>query len=287
MNLLFRADSSSTIGLGHIMRDLVLATEYPSETIVFACQQLEGNIIDTIPYPVHILTDNTPDELIGLIRSHHIDMVIFDHYGINAAYEKQIKDQTGITVFSFDDTYQPHHCDILRNPNLYAQPKRYSGLVPKHCDLQCGQPLIRKEFKEAKNHPVPKTDAVFIAMGGSDPANLSLAVLQSLPENINVHLVTTTSNPHIPMLWDYAARHPNIRLHIDASNIARLMAESALAVITPSSIAHEVMFMGLPFIAIQSVENQSEFVAYMKHEGLNVMEHFDSEKFKALLKGIL
>jgi len=32
-NILFRADSSSTIGIGHIMRDLVLATQYPKSNI--------------------------------------------------------------------------------------------------------------------------------------------------------------------------------------------------------------------------------------------------------------
>lgn len=44
MNILFRADSSSTIGTGHIMRDLVLAKQYSDDKIVFATQELDGNI---------------------------------------------------------------------------------------------------------------------------------------------------------------------------------------------------------------------------------------------------
>ncbi|MDD2368557.1 MAG: UDP-2,4-diacetamido-2,4,6-trideoxy-beta-L-altropyranose hydrolase, partial [Sulfuricurvum sp.] len=79
-------------------------------------------------------------------------------------------------------------------------------------------------------------------------------------------------------------KHPNIHLHINASNIAELMHECSFAIITPSSIAHEVMFMELPFIAIQSADNQSEFVTYMKGEGLSVMEHFKSALFNALLE---
>lgn len=43
-NILFRADSSSTIGTGHIMRDLVLAQQYPEANITFATQDLNGNI---------------------------------------------------------------------------------------------------------------------------------------------------------------------------------------------------------------------------------------------------
>ena len=44
MNILVRADSSSSIGTGHIMRDLVLAKQYKNENIIFATQDLIGNI---------------------------------------------------------------------------------------------------------------------------------------------------------------------------------------------------------------------------------------------------
>ena len=43
-NILFRADSSSFIGTGHIMRDLVLAKQYKTENIIFAVRELDGNI---------------------------------------------------------------------------------------------------------------------------------------------------------------------------------------------------------------------------------------------------
>ena len=44
MNILIRANSSSSIGTGHIMRDLVLAKQYKNENIIFATQDLVGNI---------------------------------------------------------------------------------------------------------------------------------------------------------------------------------------------------------------------------------------------------
>ncbi|MDD2951316.1 MAG: UDP-2,4-diacetamido-2,4,6-trideoxy-beta-L-altropyranose hydrolase [Sulfuricurvum sp.] len=284
MNLLIRADSSSQIGLGHIMRDLVLAKQYPDATISFACRDLNGNIIDTIPYPVHVLASDTPEELIECIISHEIDVVVFDHYGIDAAYEKRVKEETSVTILSMDDTYQHHHCDILYNPNIYAKSERYADLVPAYCEIHCAKPLIREEFRLAKQLPKPSTDAVFISMGGSDPKNLSIQILQALPSDEHVNLVTTTSNPHLKELQNYAKEHPNIHLHINVSNIAELMHECSFAIITPSSIAHEVMFMELPFIAIQSADNQSEFVTYMKGEGLSVMEHFKSALFNALLE---
>ncbi|MDD5052040.1 MAG: UDP-2,4-diacetamido-2,4,6-trideoxy-beta-L-altropyranose hydrolase [Sulfuricurvum sp.] len=289
MNLLIRSDSSSFIGLGHIMRDLVLAGQYPHATISFACRDLVGNINDRIPYSVHILMTDDPQELISLIQIQKIDRVIFDHYGIDHRVEKTVKESTDITVISLDDTYQKHHCDILINPNLYADPSKYKDLLPPHAMIRCGKEflLIRDEFYQAKRTPKKKTNAIFIAMGGSDPLNLSMEILYSLPSDRVLHLVTTSSNPHLDVLKEYERTHQNLQLHINASNIAQLMNESALAIITPSSIAHEVIFMELPFIAIQSANNQCEFVAYMEREGMNVMKKFEKQTFENLLKASL
>lgn len=285
MNLLIRADSSSSIGLGHIMRDLVLATQYPQDSITFACRDLPGNIIAQIPYPIKILVSNEPEELIDVIQTLNINQVIFDHYEIGYDFEKKVKNETGITIISLDDTYQKHCCDTLINPNIYADEQRYKGLVPSHTIIRCGKEflLIRNEFHLAKKKHTKKNGTIFISMGGSDPQNLSVKVLAVLEKDTPIHLITTSSNPHLDELQHKIVDFPHGQLHINTSNIAKLMAESSLAIITPSSIAHEVIFMDLPFIAIQSADNQTEFTAYMKRQGMRVLDHFDPESFRKLL----
>ncbi len=289
MKLLVRADSSSQIGLGHIMRDLVLVQQYPNATIAFACQELAGNIIDKIPYPVHILGSNDPKELMALIHSLEIDRVIFDHYDIDETFERAIKEQTGISILSLDDTYQKHYCDILINPNLYGDKARYNALVPVDCSIRCGKEftLIRDEFKDEKIKTREKIYTIFIAMGGSDSANLTLSILKTLQSKLNICVVTTRANKHLKLLEKYVQENKNITVHIDSKEIAKLLHQSTLAIITPSSIAHEVMFMEIPFIAIQSADNQNEFVAYMEHEHLNVLRCFEKEPFLALLEKLL
>ncbi len=286
MNILIRSDSSSQIGLGHIMRDLVLATQYPNDTIAFACQNLAGNIIDRIPYPVHILKSNDSPELIKLIRTQNIDMVIFDHYDIDADYEQHIKEQTSVIIMSLDDTYEKHHCDILLNHNISADKNRYSDLVPAHCELRCGHEftLIRDEFREEKLQTREKIYDIFIAMGGSDPQNLTLTILQTLANTLSICVVTTTANSHLDGLKSYIQENNNITLHINSPKIAKLLNQSRLAIITPSVMAHEVLFMKIPFIAIKTAENQEDMVSYLEKNGFDILRHFKQNDFNALIK---
>lgn len=280
MNILIRADSSSQIGLGHIMRDLVLAQQYPNDTITFACQNLAGNIMDKIPYSLHILNSNDPEELIDVIHALKIEMVIFDHYGIDANYEKYIKEQTGVRILCLDDTYKPHHCNILLNHNISADENRYKGLVPKNCELRCGSAytLIRDEFKNEKMLSREKVYDLFIAMGGADTANLTTDILKTLDHALQVCVVTTTANAHLNELKIYTKDKKNISLYVDSHEIAKLLHQSRLAIITPSVMVHEVLFMEIPFIALKTADNQDDMVQYLKKHHYHVLQEWDSDQ---------
>ena len=124
--ILFRTDSSSTIGTGHIMRDLVLADHFKKDKVVFACRNLENNInykITNAGYDLELLESNDIDRLINLINRYKFDLIIIDHYEIDYKYEKLLKEKTGINIFVFDDTIlfsssgshcQPNSCLIGR-----------------------------------------------------------------------------------------------------------------------------------------------------------------------------
>lgn len=278
MNLLIRADSSSAIGLGHIMRDVVFAAQHPQDTVQFACQNLSGNIIDRIPYHVHILNTNDPDELIALIREQNIDRVVFDHYGIDAVFEKKIKEVTGVEILSFDDTYEHHCCDILLNHNISADPTRYRGLVPEQCELRCGAEytLIRDEFKTEKQNKKEKLYDLFIAMGGSDPTNATMTILSTLSDDVRVCVVTTSANIHADELKAFVQTKKNMTLEIDSHRIAQLLHRSRLAIIPPSVMVHEVLFMEIPFIAVQTAANQEDMFVYLEKEGYMVLKEWDA-----------
>ncbi len=286
MKILFRADSSSKIGLGHIMRDLVLAKQFKDDEILFACQDLEGNIMDKIPYPKIVLNSNSIDELIMIIKKENIDLLVIDHYGICFKEEKEIKQKTGVKIFVLDDTYEKHYCDILLNHNLGADKKRYKGLVPESCELRCGSryTLIRDEFIIEK-----RKKRVFVAMGGADHSNINIKILKLFKKfkNIKVHLVTTLANNNLIELKKYTKDKKWIKLHIDSTKIAKLMKKSDFAIVTPSVVLNEVVFMNLPFIAIKTAENQNYIYEYLKEQNYPVLKRFDSKRFLKMVKSFI
>ena len=281
MSILFRADSSSTIGLGHIMRDVVLAKELGGE-IVFACQALEGNMIERIPYEVKILQSNDASKLVALIKSLHVTLLVIDHYGIDATYEQKVKEATGVKILSLDDTYEKHHCDILLNPNLYADVKRYEGLVSKECEFRCGKPLIREEFHTEKAIQREKIYDVCIAMGGSDARNLTQKILQTLPKNKCIAILTTTANAHLKELQSFVADTPNIALHVNSNEVAKVLHQSHFVITTPSVMVQEVLFIEPPFLAIQTAQNQEEMATYLQQKGYPVLKEWNASSFMRL-----
>ena len=286
-NILIRADSSSDIGAGHIMRCLVLAQQYTKYNVIFATQNLPNNLNAEIikqNYQLINLNSNSCEEILLLIIKYKIDMIIIDHYLIDYIYESMIKKTTGITIFSLDDTYKKHTCDILLNHNINAEEKRYKNLVPSNCTIKCGKKhmLLRKEFYLEKKINITtdkKHIQIFISMGGADVSQLNIPILEILNHinKIKINLVTTDANQNINKLRSYIENKPWINLHINSTQIAKLINHSDFCITTSSSSAGEIIFMNKPFVAVKIVPNQTNMYNYLLQNNYNVLEKFDTK----------
>jgi UDP-2,4-diacetamido-2,4,6-trideoxy-beta-L-altropyranose hydrolase len=293
MNVLFRVDSSFKIGLGHLMRCLVLADQYKEDNVFFATQNLRGNINQKIidkGYNLITLTDRSVDGLIQRINDLNINMVVFDHYDIDSDFEKEVKNLSGVKILSIDDIYKKHYCDILLNHNIYAEVSKYKGLVPDFCELRCGKKytLIRNEFKNIKlknKSQCKDKKIIFLCLGGTDLSNISLNILKILTniDDIIVNVATTSSNKNIKKLLDFSKQHKNINICIDY-NIAELMSKSDIAIISPSVIVHEVMALKLRFIAVMTQDNQKIMYEFLHENDYPVFKKDELSKLKTELK---
>ena len=302
MNILIRADSSSYIGTGHIMRDLVLAKQYKNENIIFATQDLVGNINHKIieaGYKIELLKSNDFEELNDLIKRLNIDMIIIDNYDIDYNFEKKLKeDNSSLKIFVLDDTYEKHFCDILINHNISANEKKYKNLVPNNCELRCGSKytLLRDEFLEAKKQKNSikkdkKIKTIFVAMGGADHSNININILKVVnkirkknKKNIKVNIVSTNANKNLEKLKDYCKNKKWINLYINSKQIAKLMSESDFAIVTPSVTVNEVYYLELPIIAIKTADNQIDIYRYLKKKRFSVLKKFKINKLVKLIK---
>lgn len=292
-NILVRADSSSKIGIGHIMRDLVLVKEFDNSIITFASQDLDGNINHKIVesgYKVKILKSNDLKELDTSIKSLEIDLLVIDHYKINFEFEKQIKKENPkLKVLSFDDTYEKHCCDILLNHNIYAQEKKYKNLVPQNCELRCGEKytLIRDEFKNLKKREVQHSiKKVLISFGGSDFDNITLKVLKAIKneKKIKIYILTTSANKNIKTIKSFIKEYKNIKLIVDSNEVSKLINKIDLAIVSPSTILHEINYLKKKFIAIQTASNQKFMMKYLKKNKYSSLEKFSKNRFIKFFK---
>ncbi len=278
MNILFRADSSSKIGTGHIMRDLVLAKQFPHAKILFATQDLSGNInhkITEAEYEIINLKTNDKEELIEVLKSWNVDLLAIDHYEIDYKYESYIKENFDVKILALDDTYEKHNSDILLNHNISADKQKYKGLVPKDCELRCGSKytLLREEFlnmdiKEKNIYDKTKFK-VFIAIGGADSKNMNIKILEEIKKlDLAIELVTTNANKNLSTLKEYVKTFKNINLNIDSNNISEIISTCDIAIVTPSVMANEIVFFRIPFISIMVADNQLDMYDFLKEKGM-------------------
>ncbi len=295
-NILFRTDSSSKIGIGHVMRSLVLAKQYPEDNIKFAVQNLPKNInrkIKDAGYAIEILKTDKIDECIQLINQLKIDLIIIDHYGIKYKQEKKIKEKTGIQIFVLDDTYEKHYCDILLNHNIGANELKYKGLVPKNAELRCGESfaLIREEFiiEKKKRQSLKNNNRILVSMGGTDACNLNVKILKVLLnfKKIKVDIVTTNANLNLDELKIFCHKHSNLNLHVETNKMAMLMNQASCIITTPSVTINEVFYMDIPFIAIKIAENQNEIYQFLHKKNYHTMDHFDSKVLSEAVMSIM
>jgi spore coat polysaccharide biosynthesis predicted glycosyltransferase SpsG len=144
--------------------------------------------------------------------------------------------------------------------------------------------LIREEFQKAKQKyrwkQRNKVKTIFLAMGGADTSNLSLKIIKLIPKNIKINIVTTSANQNLAKLKKFAFLHKNIKLHINTNKMAEIIANSDFAIITPSVILHEVLFMKITFLAIQTADNQKDMTNYLKQKNFKVLDKFRKNRFK-------
>jgi UDP-2,4-diacetamido-2,4,6-trideoxy-beta-L-altropyranose hydrolase len=108
-----------------------------------------------------------------------------------------------------------------------------------------------------------------------------------LPKSLHVSILTTSANANLQELQEYTKDKENITLHVNSNEVAKLINQSKFAIITPSVMIHEVLFMHIPFIAIKTASNQDDIYKYLKQNNYSVMQIWNEKEFNKWFKKLI
>ncbi|MDB5764022.1 MAG: hypothetical protein JWQ21_3017 [Herminiimonas sp.] len=209
------------------------------------------------------------DMLACLADEEDWDWIVVDHYAIDIRWESALRKSLGSKIMVIDDLAdRMHDCDVLLDQNHYRNgPTRYVGLVSPACRLLLGSGyvLLRREFIEARA-TLRQRDGIIhrilIFLGGADPKNMTGRVTDLLRKTISpqvrIDVVVGAVNPHLEDIEVLCAPYQNISLHIQAANMAELVAVADIAIGACGSATWERCYLGLPSLVLVMADNQRQ-----------------------------
>jgi UDP-2,4-diacetamido-2,4,6-trideoxy-beta-L-altropyranose hydrolase len=203
--------------------------------------------------------------------------VVLDGYHFGSDYQLGIK-TAGFTLLVVDDYGHAdfYHADWVLNQNISAREELYAKRSPA-TKLLLGPKfaMLRKEFltyKGWQREIAPMAKKILVTLGGSDPDNVTLQVIQALIDlDLHVKVVIGGSNPHLREIENFIRSQNNstalIEVIVNATNMPELMVWADTAVAAAGSTSWELAFMELPNLVFVLADNQVEIA-----EGLSARQ---------------
>ena len=260
----FRVDASPAIGAGHVMRCLALAEALVERGwhCAFACRDETIATVSALADAGHAVeTLQSLDDAGELERiwPAGCDLLVVDHYGLDAGYESECRDWTEKILVIDDLADRPHDCDVLLDQTVGRSGDDYRRLMPPSCRILTGAAyaLLRPQFaarreaaliRRQDDNPVRR---VLVSCGATDPDNVTAIVLDGLAmaaPDMYIDVALGGAAPHLASL-------PG-DIHVDHEDMAGLMMQADLAIGAAGTSAWERCCLGLPTLMVVTADNQ-------------------------------
>jgi len=275
--IVFRVDGDANLGLGHVMRCLTLANVFNQSgyEILFISSKVSvviGQYIENSNFKVQYISEGDTAEYdakqcLGIIKDLHVHMLVVDHYQIDECWEKLIRGK-GIRLMVIDDLANRQHvCDILLDSSYGRKECEYKPLTNPECQylLASDYCLLRPEFKNSsaqakiKREQTKEIDNILINFGATDHKRLSIRcidIIKRLNFEGGIHVLISSTSKWLKEFEEKCSTATNIKLHVDAKNVATLMLNADLAIGSMGTSSWERCCLGLPTIGIVVADNQ-------------------------------
>jgi UDP-2,4-diacetamido-2,4,6-trideoxy-beta-L-altropyranose hydrolase len=307
-----RVDASRVIGSGHVMRCLTLAEAMAARggEIRFICRAHPGHLgsviksrgfrLDLLPEAVPAYDDSQggaagdpphsqwlgvdfrtdAEQCIHLLGTHRTDLLVVDHYGLDARWEALLRPVVGNIMVIDDLADRAHDCDVLLDQNLGRRSEDYDGCVPPACRRLIGpaHALLRSEFASLRATSLARRAdgnlrRILVSLGGVDLPNATGQVLMALSasplaQGLEVLVVMGSGAPWISHV-QAQVRELSLKaeIKIGIGDMAAQMCAADLSIGAAGGTAWERCCLGLPTILVVLADNQQSGAAALERAG--------------------
>ncbi|MBW2304985.1 MAG: UDP-2,4-diacetamido-2,4,6-trideoxy-beta-L-altropyranose hydrolase [Deltaproteobacteria bacterium] len=315
---MIRADGSSKIGGGHLLRCLALAERWrdrggqvhlvtaEDSRAFFPRIGSEGIAIHTLN-KVHPHEEDLKKtlEILRVLKdknqNHQNLWVVLDGYHFDSPYLEAIH-EAGYFLLVLDDMCRLpwYPCDLVLNPGLEVNGDVYTCCPETRVLSGVSYRLLRREFLDRRGWKMQVPDVarnLLVTLGAADSHNVTLKVVEVLlgleVDGLRVKVVIGEANPHRESLVVALSRRgvSNFELLGGVSDMASLMAWADLAISGAGGTSWEMAFMGLPNLMIILSENQWPVAEELSRTGCSVLlgqwEDLKAESMSGVIYDVL
>ncbi len=285
LRVALRADASQQMGLGHVRRCLSLAqalSDIGSPTcMVTRWLGVDTAMLSAQAGVTHIRLDATADQdaaaTAALLRDWSPDLIVVDHYALDAHWHATIKAMLPVRIAAIDDLAdRPLAVDLLIDHN-YARDHRakFAGRLPPGTPMLAGprHALLSPPYATAPGYRFREAvESIGIFMGGVDAAGITERVVRACRGHARfagrIEVATTRANPHIATLRDLCGRDINMTLLVDADDLTNFFARHDLQIGAGGGASWERCCMGSPTLALLCAKNQEAVIPALAELGV-------------------
>ncbi|MGE6462038.1 UDP-2,4-diacetamido-2,4,6-trideoxy-beta-L-altropyranose hydrolase [Pseudoalteromonas tetraodonis] len=290
MKVVFRVDASQHIGSGHVMRCLVLAEalRFDGHTVLFATREQTSDLNTfinnkgfdlihlmqpaswqipktTADYEAWLQVSEEQDYQDFVSKVVNVDLVIVDHYGINADWHNKVKQTLKCKLMVIDDLVRLHNADIVLDQTLNRCQKEYTDLHPCLALTGTDFALLKPDFAYVRESLLkkqsPQKHTILISMGGIDQPNASLNVLNALKneaQKLPITVLLSKRSPNYEQVKSFALANSGWVEHIEfVEDMPALMGKHTIMIGAPGSTSWERACLGIPSIIVPIADNQN------------------------------
>lgn len=271
--VVFRADGNNKIGLGHVVRCCALADIlkenfdcyfYIRKTVEAIAKEIEKYCVSINELDDNISYEQEANTFIGELSGDEI--VVLDGYSFNTAYQSKIKSK-GCKLVCIDDIHAYHFvADAVINHAPCISKEAYSCEPYTKLYLGTGYVLLKKIFLQKAASPNRvfnfDTSPILICLGGADPNNITLKVLNEVRElfiDREIFVVVGAAYSCKDLLKEYCEQHNGVSafININAEELITLMESTQIAITSASTVALEYMCIKGNLFLLKTADNQA------------------------------